>query len=306
MRKVAVLMGGISSEREISLKSGQGVLQALNEAGYSAFPVDLTHDVGGLVRILNREKPDVVFNALHGKYGEDGCVQGVLNLLQIPYTHSGVMASSIAMDKSMTKKIVQSIQVMVAEERLVEKKDIMAGNTLPYPYVVKPNDDGSSVGVFIVKTAAEKDKMLVDWNFDRPVLMETFIPGRELSVAVSDEGSLGVVEIVPHGGFYDFTNKYSQGGAEHLIPAPIPEKDYRAVMEQAYAIHKILGCRGVSRSDFRYDDTAKNAPAKMVFLEINTNPGMTPFSLVPDIAKAKGTSYQDLVVWLVERATCDK
>lgn len=306
MRKVAVLMGGISSEREISLKSGQGVLQALNEAGYSAFPLDLTHDVAELVRILNREKPDVVFNALHGKYGEDGCVQGILNLMQIPYTHSGVLASSIAMDKSMTKKIVSHIGVAVPEERLVEKKDIMAGNTLPYPYVVKPNDDGSSVGVFVVKTVAEKDKMLGDWPFDKPVLMETFIPGRELSVAVSDDGPLGVVEIVPKEGFYDFANKYTQGGAQHLIPAPISEKDYRAVMEQAYGVHKILGCRGISRSDFRYDDTAKNAAAKMVFLEINTNPGMTPFSLVPDISKYKGLSYQDLVVWLVERATCDK
>lgn len=306
MRRVAVLMGGISSEREISLKSGQGVLQALSEAGYSAFPLDLTHDVAELVRILNREKPDVIFNALHGKYGEDGCVQGVLNLMQIPYTHSGVMASAIAMDKSMTKKIVQGIGVTVAEERLVDRKDIISGNTLPYPYVVKPNDDGSSVGVFIVKTEAEKDKMLAAWPFDRSVLMETFIPGRELSVAVTDDGPLGVVEVVPKSGFYDFSNKYSQGGAEHIIPAPIAEKDYRAVMEQAYNVHKALGCRGVSRSDFRYDDTQKNAPARMVFLEVNTNPGMTPLSLVPDIAKVKGISYQDLVVWLVERATCDK
>lgn len=306
MRRVAVLMGGISSEREISLKSGQGVLQALSEAGYSAFPLDLTHDVAELVRILNREKPDVIFNALHGKYGEDGCVQGVLNLMQIPYTHSGVMASAIAMDKSMTKKIVQGIGITVAEERLVDRKDIMSDNTLLYPYVVKPNDDGSSVGVFIVKTEAEKDKMLAAWPFDRSVLMETFIPGRELSVAVTDDGPLGVVEIVPKSGFYDFSNKYSQGGAEHIIPAPIAEKDYRAVMEQAYSVHKALGCRGVSRSDFRYDDTKKNAPARMVFLEVNTNPGMTPLSLVPDIAKVKGISYQDLVVWLVERATCDK
>ena len=305
MRKVAVLMGGISSEREISLRSGQGVLQALNEGGYSAFPVDLTRDVNEFVRILQREKPDVVFNALHGKYGEDGCVQGILNLLQIPYTHSGVMASSIAIDKSMTKKVVASLGVDLAKECMVEKKDVIKGDCLPMPYVVKPNDEGSSVGVFVIKTEEEKKDMIAAWPFKYPVMMEEYIPGRELSVAVSDDGPMGVVDIVPREGFYDFTNKYAQGGAEHIIPANIPQKIYDQVMEQAYEIHKILGCRGISRSDFRYDDTPKGS-GRLVFLEINTNPGMTPVSLVPDIAAYSGISYQDLVVWLVERATCDK
>lgn len=305
MRKVAVLMGGVSSEREISLRSGQGVLQALNEAGYSAFPVDLTHDLGEMVHILNRERPDVVFNALHGKYGEDGCVQGVLNIMQIPYTHSGVMASSIAMNKSMTKKVIASLGIGLAKECMVEKKDVIMGDCLPLPYVVKPNDEGSSVGVFIVKDEEDKKEMLAHWSFDRPVMMEEYIPGRELSVAVSDDGPMGVVDIVPRDGFYDFTNKYAQGGAEHIIPAKIPQKDYDIVMQQAFEIHKALGCRGISRSDFRYDDTQSGDP-RIVFLEINTNPGMTPLSLVPDIAKESGICYQDLVIWLVERATCDK
>ncbi|MGN1063578.1 MAG: D-alanine--D-alanine ligase, partial [Alphaproteobacteria bacterium] len=197
MRKVAVLMGGISSEREISLKSGQGVLQALNENGYSAFPVDLTHNVGEFVRILEREKPGVVFNALHGRYGEDGCVQGILNLMEIPYTHSGVLAASIAMNKSMTKKVAASIGLTVAPERMVKKKDVMAGGLMAYPYVIKPNDDGSSVGVFIIKTPEEYAQMLSEWHFTKPVLMEEYIPGTELSVAVSDLRPLGVVEIVP-------------------------------------------------------------------------------------------------------------
>lgn len=302
MRKVAVLMGGISSEREISLKSGQGVLQTLNEAGYSAFPVDLTHNVSEFVHILHRENPGVVFNALHGRYGEDGCVQGILNLMEIPYTHSGVMASSIAMNKSMTKKVAASVGLQVAPERMVEKKDLMAGDMFDYPYVIKPNDDGSSVGVFIVKTPLEYQKMLAEWRFTKPVLMEEYIPGIELSVAVSDLKPMGVVEIVPREGFYDFTNKYAQGGAEHIIPARIPADIYDLVMRQAYELHQALGCRGISRSDFRYD--AQNN--RLVFLEINTNPGMTPVSLVPDIAAHCGISYQDLVIWLVEHATCDK
>lgn len=305
MKRVAVLMGGISSEREISLQSGQGVLHALNEAGYSAFPIDLTHDVAEFIHILTREKPDVVFNALHGKYGEDGCVQGILNLLQIPYTHSGVAASAVAMNKRLAKKIATDIGLMAAPEKMVTKADILTGHTLPMPYVVKPNDEGSSVGVFIIKTPKEEQKMLAAWPFgNKTVMMEEYIQGVEISVAVSDERALGVVEIVPRTGFYDFTNKYAQGGAEHIIPARVSKSVYDEAMRQAFLLHKELGCRGVSRSDFRYDNTNKNN--RLVFLEINTNPGMTPVSLVPELARYQGVSYQELVGWLVERAICDE
>lgn len=303
MKRVAVLMGGISSEREISLQSGQGVLQALNEAGFSAFPIDLTHNLDEFVQILKREKPDVVFNALHGKYGEDGCVQGVLNLLQIPYTHSGVAASAVAMNKRLAKKIAADIGLTVAGGTMVEKRDISENDPIAMPYVIKPDDEGSSVGVFIIKTVADKKKMLGQWAFNKPVMMEEYIDGIEISVAVSDEKALGVVEIVPQTGFYDFTNKYTEGGAEHIIPARIPEKIYDEAMHQALLMHKELGCRGVSRSDFRYDNTGDND--RLVFLEINTNPGMTPVSLVPELAKYQGMSYKELVVWLVERAKCD-
>ena len=304
MKRIAVLMGGISSERDISLQSGQGVLAALNEAGYSAFPLDLTHDLSEFMTILKREKPEVVFNALHGKYGEDGCVQGVLNLMQIPYTHSGVVASSVAMDKRIAKKVACQIGLTVVPEIMVTKADVLNGKTLPIPYVVKPNDEGSSVGVFVIKTEEEFYKMLTTWSFQKTVMMEEYVPGIEISVAVTDEGPLGVVEIVPRSGFYDFTNKYAQDGADHIIPARIPAHVYDEAMRQAYLLHQQLGCRGVSRSDFRYDNTDNND--RLVFLEINTNPGMTPVSLVPELAKHQGISYQELVVWLVERATCDK
>jgi D-alanine-D-alanine ligase len=303
MKRVAVLMGGISSEREISLQSGQGVLQALNEVGYSAFPIDLTNNLEEFIHILMREKPDVVFNALHGKYGEDGCVQGILNLLQIPYTHSGVAASAIAMNKRLAKKIASNAGLMVASEKMIEKRDILECDPIPMPYVIKPNDEGSSVGVFIIKTPNEKKKMISTWSFDTPVMMEEYIPGIEISVAVSDEKAFGVVEIIPQSGFYDFTNKYMQGAAEHIIPARIPEAIYNKAMHQAFLLHKELACRGVSRSDFRYDNT--DGQDRLVFLEINTNPGMTPISLVPELAKYQGISYKDLVVWLVERAKCD-
>lgn len=305
MRKVAVLMGGISSEREISLQTGQGVLSALNQAGYYAFPVDLTHNMFEFVSIMNREKPEVVFNALHGKYGEDGCVQGVLNLMQIPYTHSGVMASAIAMNKSMTKRVAKTLGICVPNEFLVDREDVLDGKTLPYPYVVKPNDEGSSVGVYIIRNQKEEKELLARWPYKKQVLLETYIPGRELSVAVRDDGPMGIVEIISKDGFYDFTNKYTAGCAQHIIPAKIAKKEYQKMMEDAYAMHKALGCRGVTRSDFRYDDS-KKGDEKCLFLEINTNPGMTPMSLVPEIAAHQNISYQELVIWLVERATCDK
>ncbi len=298
-------MGGWSSEREISLQSGRGVLNALLAAGYQAFPIDFTPDLAAFVQTIQSEKPDVVFNALHGKYGEDGCVQGVLNILGIPYTHSGVLASALSMDKQQAKAVVASLGVDVPTGKMVTLSDIRAGRGLSVPYVVKPNDEGSSVGVFIVMNSEQEEALIRDWPFeDKHVLMEEYIPGRELSVAVMDDGPLGVVEIVPKEGFYDFTNKYAEGGARHLVPAPLEDAVYETVMNAAFRVHQAMGCRGVSRSDFRLDDTRGGNP-RAVFLEVNVNPGMTQLSLVPDIARSKEISYEQLVVRLVESAACE-
>ncbi len=306
MKKVAVLMGGMSSERDVSLQSGAGVLKALEKSGYIAVPLDLTSDLQAFVSQLMIEKPDVVFNALHGRFGEDGCIQGVLNILKIPYTHSGVLASSIAMNKSMCKRFVQTLGISVAEERFVSKESLKKeGIPFSFPFVIKPNDEGSSVGVFILHNQKELDELLDNWPFSKPVLAETYISGRELSVAVTDQEALGCVEIVPTKGFYDYRQKYTTvGGARHIIPAPIDPEDYKEALRQALMIHRRLGCRGVSRTDFRYDETQKQSE-RLVFLEINTNPGMTPVSLVPDIAKTKSISYERLVAKLVEQARCD-
>lgn len=305
-KKIAVIMGGVSSEREISLSSGQGVFNALKEAGKSVVAIELTDDIPLFVKTLKKEKPAVVFNALHGKYGEDGCVQGLLNMMHIPYTHSGILASAIAMNKMLTKKIAKSLGIFTAEEMMVTKEDILAGKELKMPYVVKPNDDGSSIGLFVIQNEKDRAKMLNKWPFEGPVLMEAYIPGRELSVAVSDEKPLGVVEIVSESGLYDYDSKYNVSTTKHFVPAPIPKDVYESVMQQAFFIHRALGCRGISRSDFRYDDTNPTVPDKIVFLETNTCPGMTPTSLVPDIARYAELSYTDLILWLIERATCDK
>lgn len=305
-KKIAVIMGGMSLERDISLKSGQGVFEALKNAGYPVVAIDLTDDMESFIKTLKSEKIDIVFNALHGKFGEDGCVQGLLNMMGIPYTHSGVLASAIAMNKTAAKKMAQDLGICVAVQKVVSKQDILAGNELPMPYVVKPNDGGSSVGLFVIRTEADKQKMLAQWSFDGTVLMESYIAGRELSVAVNDEKPMGVVEIVSESGLYDYDSKYNMPTTKHLVPAPISEKVYHKAMEQAFKIHQALGCRGVSRCDFRYDEKNPNESEQLVFLEINTCPGMTPVSLVPDIAKQMGMSYTDLILWLIERAACEK
>ncbi len=300
-QKVVVVMGGMSSERAISLQSGAGVIRALKAAGYPVAGVDLTGDIAAFVRALRREKPAVVFNALHGKYGEDGCIQGLLNMMRIPYTHSGVLASAEGMDKEVAKRIVAAVGVPVARGAVMERKEAAA---FPLPLVAKPNDEGSSVGVHIIRTAAEKRELLRQWPAGRALMVEAYIPGRELSVAVLDGKPLGVIEIVPQDGFYDFKNKYSAGGARHVYPAPIPKKIYDDAMRCAASAHRALRCRGVTRSDFRLDDTSARKP-RLVFLEINTNPGMTPLSLVPEIAAHNGLSYRRLVERLVKGAACD-
>jgi len=303
IKKIAVIMGGLSGEREISLASGRGIAEALKRIGYTVQEIDLTSDISAFVQALKDFQPDVVFNALHGQFGEDGCVQGLLNLMHIPYTHSGVLASAMGMDKEKTREIAQKVGVPVANGGLKSKTDVIKEKP-SIPYVAKPNADGSSLGVVIVRTEKEHEELIQNWKDGEYKLVEEYIPGRELSAAVLDGKCLGIVEIVPKTGFYDFKNKYTDGQTEHIVPAPIPAEQEKLVMEYAVQMHNTLGCRGVSRSDFRYDDTDPKH-LKVIFLEINTNPGMTPFSLVPDIAKHKKISYDMLVDTLVKGAQCD-
>lgn len=301
--KIAVLMGGLSSEREISLKSGAGVMKALAQAGRQAAAIDLTADTEAFVRALKRAKPDVVFNALHGKYGEDGCVPALLNMMQIPYTHSGVMASAIAMNKDMTRRIAAAAGVDIARGGLMTRADIAAGKGPALPCVVKPNAEGSSIGVSLLRTKADEKRFLKAAPAGSVWLAEEYIPGREVSVAVRDDGALGTVELVPERGFYDFHNKYTAGAARHIIPAQPDESVLSRLMSQAFLMHCALGCRGISRADFRVDDS--RSPARVVFLELNTHPGLTELSLFPEIARSRGISYADLVLKLIEEATCD-
>lgn len=303
VKKIAVIMGGLSGEREISLSSGRGVAEALKKKGYIVKEIDLTKDISAFVKELEAFKPDVAFNALHGVFGEDGCVQGLLNLMKIPYTHSGVLGSAVGMDKEQTRKIAKAIGIPVADGGLRTKSEMEKG-VPKLPYVAKPNADGSSLGVVIVHDLKEHEELLQNWGKEEYRLVEEYIPGRELSVAVLGGKYLGSIEIVPQEGFYDFKNKYTDGKTKHIVPAPLPEDQEQLLAKYSEQIHAALGCRGVTRSDFRYDDTDPNHP-RLVFLEINTNPGMTPFSLVPDIAKYKKISYDELVDQLVKEARCD-
>lgn len=307
MTKVLVVMGGISSEREISIMSGEGVASVLQEAGMTVIPYHLTSDMNDFIATLKREKPDIVFNALHGMYGEDGCIQGVLEMLQIPYTHSGVLASAMGMNKDMTRRVVRTSGIPVAEGFIVQKNEFESGRELPMPYVIKPNDDGSSFGVYIVRSLDDRQEALSHWSEKQEMLTEAYIPGRELSVAVLDGEAMGIVELVPKTGYYDFHNKYTAGCTEHIVPAALSDEVTQKLKYYAEQVHQILGCRGVTRSDFRLDDVTDPAHPKIVFLEINTNPGMTQLSLVPEIARVCcNLSYQDLVVHLVSEARCGK
>lgn len=299
-KHVAVLMGGMSSEREVSRVSGKGVTEALERLGYRVTAVDVDRDIAS---VLNELKPDVVFNALHGTYGEDGCIQGLLEILGIPYTHSGVAASAIAMDKQTTKELLQQHGILFPPGQVVSRREVLAGDVLPRPYIVKPVDEGSSVGVILMEKDGPKrvdEKMLPEKT--KRFLVEKYIPGRELSVAVLDGKALGVIELRPKSGFYDYENKYSDGKTDHLMPAPVDEGIYKGAMKIAASAHNILGCRGVTRSDFRYDDQNSG---KLYLLEINTHPGFTPLSLAPEIAKYTGIAFDELVKRLVETARCD-
>jgi D-alanine-D-alanine ligase len=270
--------------------------------------IDVSRDLGALVAALT-PRPDAVFNALHGRWGEDGCIQGLLELMQIPYTHSGVLASALAMDKHMAKTVVATAGVTSPDGLIIKARDLEESDPMPRPYVVKPVREGSSVGVRIVREGDNQPPIAVHgWQPDQDLLVEPFIDGRELTVSVMGDRSLAVTEIRPLGeGFYDYDAKYSedsQVAAVHVLPAEVPQSIYDQAMEASLAAHKALGCRGVSRSDFRYDDT-RGEPGSLYYLETNTQPGMTSTSLVPEQARYLGMSFSDLCAWMVENAACD-
>ncbi|WP_269516114.1 D-alanine--D-alanine ligase [Brevundimonas subvibrioides] len=303
---VAVLLGGLSSEREVSLSSGKGCADALEAQGARVTRVDAGRD---LAQVLASLKPDVVLNALHGEWGEDGCVQGILETLQIPYTHSGVLASALTMDKDKTKAVLGAAGVRVPGGGLFDRHEVARRHVIEPPYIIKPNAEGSSVGVYLVLAGAngpQTDVGADDWTYGDRVMVEPYIPGRELAVAVIGEQTgpraLTVTDITPVKGFYDYEAKYAPGGSVHKLPADLPSHVFEAAMRQSELAHAALGCRGVSRSDFRYD----NVKDDLVLLEVNTQPGMTPTSLVPEQAAYCGMSYQDLVRWMVEDASCPR
>jgi D-alanine-D-alanine ligase len=302
-KRVAVLMGGWSAEREVSLSSGRECAAALKSRGYDVRTIDVTRDLAALMAMLT-PRPDAVFNALHGRGGEDGTIQGVLEFLQIPYTHSGVLASAVAMDKPMAKAVFARAGLPLAEGMVVRRESLGVADPLPAPFVVKPTNEGSSVGVRIVRPNDNSwREEAARWPF-ADALVERFVPGREITVAVMDDRALGVLEIRPRGTFYDYTAKYATGGSDHLMPAPVHQRAYDEALGIALCAHRALGCRGVSRADLRYDDTA-GEPGRMILLEVNTQPGMTPTSLVPDIARHAGIDFPALVAWMVENAACD-
>ena len=301
---VAVLMGGWSAEREISLSSGKAVAAALEGEGYRVSMIDVDRDVA--VRIA-QAKPDVCFNALHGRYGEDGCIQGVLECLAIPYTHSGVLASSLAMHKERAKDVLRPAGVPVADAEVVTRKEALERHVIAPPYVVKPLAEGSSVGVVIVGEGANGPPKLIAEGgaMEESVMVERYIPGRELACAVIGEFVTEVVEIVPLKGlaFYDYEAKYAPGGSQHVLPANLSPDVYQLAQKYTCQAYTALGCRGAARADFRYDESGTG---ELICLELNTQPGMTETSLVPEMAAYAGWSFGELVRWMVEDASCNR
>jgi D-alanine-D-alanine ligase len=304
-KTVAVVMGGWSPEREVSLSSGRECAKALVDRGYKVRPIDVGRDLPALMRALD-PPPDLIFNALHGVGGEDGTVQGIFEMLGIPYTHSGVLASALAMHKPTAKAIFRDAGLPVVEDVLARPEDLVESDPMPAPFVVKPTNQGSSVGVRIVRINDNSwREEIKDWPFGDELLVERFVPGRELTVAVMGDRALGVCEIVPRGSFYDYTAKYAAGGSDHLVPAPVPPTICDEALDIALHAHRALGCRGVSRADLRYDDT-RGGCGGLYLLEVNTQPGMTPTSLVPDIARHAGILFDELVAWIAADATCGR
>jgi D-alanine-D-alanine ligase len=304
-KHVAVLMGGWSAEREVSLRSGQACAAALARLGYRVTKIDVERDIA---TVLERAKPDVALNVLHGRPGEDGTLQGVLEILGIPYTHSGVLASALAMQKDVAKELFRAAGVAVPEGVVASRFEAARAHLLSPPYVIKPIAEGSSVGVFVVtEVHAHPPQELYrqDWPYGERVIVEKYIAGKELTCACMGEEALGVIEIVPATGFYDYEAKYAPGGSKHLLPAPISPFVYQKVRRLAVAAHRALGCRGVSRADFRYDDRLEGLGG-LVCLEVNTQPGMTETSLVPELAAHAGIPFDELVKWMVEDASLNR
>jgi D-alanine-D-alanine ligase len=304
-KRVAVLMGGWSNERPVSLASGRECALALRNAGYDVTEIDVGRDIS---TALTELRPEVAFNALHGAFGESGMMQGLLELLEIPYTHSGVLASALAMNKHQAKMVFKAAGIPVTDHLILGRADVARTHAMPPPYVVKPIADGSSFGVFIVKAGTShppQEILREDWVGGEEIMVERYIPGRELTCAVMGGVALGVTEIVTDLNFYNFEAKYSEGGSQHIIPAEISPNIYKKVQKMSLKAHEVLGCRGVTRTDFRWNDRA-GPDGELVCLEINTQPGMTPTSLVPEQARYAGHSFEDLVSWMVEDASCNR
>ncbi|WP_458790075.1 D-alanine--D-alanine ligase [Yoonia sp. MH D7] len=297
--KVVVLMGGPSAEREVSLSSGAECAAALRVSGCDVIEVDAGPD---LCARLEQIKPDVVFNALHGRWGEDGCVQGLLEWMRIPYTHSGVLSSALALDKQRTKAAFIAAGLPVVPSVIVNKADVSAGHIMPPPYVVKPNNEGSSVGIYLVAADAKAPPVMAD-DMPQMVMVEAYAAGRELTTTVMGDRALGLTDIIVDG-WYDYDAKYKVGGSRHVVPADVPAEIFAACQDYALRAHQVLGCRGVSRTDFRWDES--KGLAGLILLETNTQPGMTPTSLAPEQAAHAGISFPDLCRWLVEDASCGR
>lgn len=305
-KHVAVLMGGWAHERPVSLSSGNACADALEARGFRVSRVDVDRSIAARLAEL---KPDVAFNALHGPFGEDGCIQGLLEILNIPYTHSGVMASALAMNKVKAKAVMAAHGVPVTEHLIINRRDVGNEHPMRPPYVIKPINEGSSFGVLIVKEDQlhpPQELTRDDWPYPDTMMCETYIPGRELTCAVMGGEALGVIDIVPKGhGFYDFEAKYAEGGSVHILPAKISPFIYQEVQKLTLTAHRALGCRGVSRADFRFDERPDGS-GTLICLEVNTQPGMTPTSLVPELAAYTGRDFGDLVTWMVEDASCSR
>jgi D-alanine-D-alanine ligase len=302
---VAVLMGGWSAEREVSLRSGVACAAALERKGYRAARIDVARDIAAVLTAL---KPDVCLNVLHGRPGEDGTIQGLLEILRIPYTHSGTLASALAMQKDIAKVVMGQAGVAVPGGKVVSRREAAAAHPLPRPYVIKPIAEGSSVGVFIVTESHEHPPQELnrpDWPYGDRLLCEPYVAGKELTCAVLGDQVLGVIEIVPTVTFYNYEAKYAPGGSRHLLPAPLKPNVYQEVRRLALLAHQALGCRGVSRADFRYDDRMEGTQG-LVCLEVNTQPGMTETSLVPELAAHAGITFDELVEWMVLDASLDR
>jgi D-alanine-D-alanine ligase len=304
-KHIAVLMGGWSAEREVSLRSGTACADALERQGFRVSRIDVTREIASVLREL---KPDVALNVLHGRPGEDGTIQGLLEVLAIPYTHSGVLSSALAMQKDLAKVVLRAAGVPVPEGLVVSRLDAAKEHVLPRPYVIKPIAEGSSVGVFIVTPEHDhppQELNRADWTFGERVLCESYIAGKELTCAVIGDEALGVIEIVSAVQFYDYEAKYAPGGSKHLLPAPLSSFVYQEVRRLALQAHRALGCRGVSRGDFRYDDKIEGTGG-LFCLEVNTQPGMTETSLVPELAAHAGKTFDELVRWMIEDASLDR